>query len=55
VQPFIRALPLTAAIDAIRANMLEGAALQDVAASLTVLGCWLVISFVSALRIFRWR
>ena len=29
VQPFIKALPLTALIDSLRANMLEGAGLAD--------------------------
>ena len=38
VQPFIKALPLTALIDALRANMLQGAGLVDVAPALAALG-----------------
>ncbi len=54
-QPFIRALPLTAVIDALRANMLEGAGLGEIAGKLAIMFAWLVISFVIALKIFRWR
>jgi ABC-2 type transport system permease protein len=55
VQPFIRALPLTAVNDALRANMLEGATLAGVAPQLLVMMAWMVVSFVIALKIFRWR
>ena len=55
VQPFIRALPLTAVIDALRAHMLEGAGLAGVARELGVLAAWLVVCFGLALRLFRWR
>lgn len=55
VQPFIKALPLTAVNDALRANMLEGATLAGVAPQLLVMVLWMVISFVVALKIFRWR
>lgn len=55
VQPLIKALPLTAAIDALRANMLQGANLAQVAPQLAVLSVWLLVCFVVALRIFRWR
>jgi ABC-type multidrug transport system permease subunit len=54
VQPFIRALPLTALVDALRLIMLEGGSLAAVAGQLAVLGLWLVGGFVVALRIFRW-
>jgi len=54
-QPFIKALPLTAANDALRANMLEGANLAGVAPEMLVLVVWMVLSFALALRIFRWR
>ena len=54
-QPFIQALPLTAAIDAFRASMLEGAGLGALLPELANLGTWLVLSFVVAVRIFRWR
>jgi ABC-type multidrug transport system permease subunit len=55
VQPVIRALPLTAAIDALRGNMLQGMELTHLLTPITVLVAWLVISFSVALRIFRWR
>jgi ABC-type multidrug transport system permease subunit len=55
VQPFIKLLPLTALIDAMRAHMLQGASLMDVAPQLGVLTGWLVVCFALALRLFRWR
>jgi ABC-type multidrug transport system permease subunit len=55
VQPVIRALPLTAAIDALRGNMLQGMELNHLAAPVVVLLGWLLVSFTVALRIFRWR
>ncbi|HEV8039900.1 MAG TPA: ABC transporter permease [Bryobacteraceae bacterium] len=55
VQPVIRALPLTAAIDGLRMNMLQGAGLGQVAPQMGVLGVWLVVCFALALKLFRWR
>jgi ABC transporter DrrB family efflux protein len=55
VQPFIRALPLTATIDALRGTMLQGVTWPDVIPQLAILGGWLVISFVLALKLFRWK
>jgi len=55
MQPFIKALPLTALIDALRAVMLEGKSLADLGQQLLVLTIWGVIPFVIALKIFRWR
>jgi ABC-type polysaccharide/polyol phosphate export permease len=54
MQPVIKALPLTAANDALRAVMLEGAGLAGVFPELVVLGVWLVLSFALALKLFRW-
>jgi len=54
-QPVIKALPLTAAIDALRLNMLQGASLRQVASQMGVLGLWLVVCFALALKLFRWR
>jgi ABC-type polysaccharide/polyol phosphate export permease len=51
----IKALPLTAVIDALRANMLQGANFSQLAAQLAILGTWLVVCFALALRLFRWR
>jgi ABC-type multidrug transport system permease subunit len=55
VQPVIQALPLTAIIDALRAHMLQGAGLAQLAPQLATLTAWLVVCFVLALRLFRWR
>ncbi len=55
VQPVIQALPLTALIDALRAHMLQGATLVQVAPQLATLTAWLVVCFVLALKLFRWR
>jgi ABC-type polysaccharide/polyol phosphate export permease len=55
VQPLIRALPLTALVDALRSIMLEGASLAGVGTELTVLTVWLAVSFGLALKLFRWQ
>ncbi len=55
IQPVIKALPLTAVIDALRANMLQGASLSQVSPQIGVLAGWLVICFAAALKLFRWR
>ncbi|HUG55019.1 MAG TPA: ABC transporter permease [Vicinamibacteria bacterium] len=54
LQPLIRALPLTALIDALRAVVLEGAALPSQAMPLAVLAAWTAISFAAGLKLFRW-
>ena len=54
-QPAIRALPLTATVDALRATMLQGAGLASLWPEIAVISVWLLVSFVVALRIFRWR
>jgi ABC-2 type transport system permease protein len=55
VQPIIKALPLTAAIDGLRATMLQGAGMAQLSPQLAVLSVWLVICFAVAMKIFRWR
>jgi ABC-2 type transport system permease protein len=55
IQPFIQALPLTAVIDALRANILRGAGWQTVAPELGVILLWMAGSFLLALKLFRWR
>jgi ABC-2 type transport system permease protein len=55
LQPLIKALPLTAVIDALRANMLQGVNLAQVAPQLGVLAAWLIVCFTLALKLFRWR
>jgi len=53
-QPFIKLLPLTALNDALRASILEGSPLAAQSARMLVLVVWGGISFVLALRWFRW-
>ena len=55
MQPFIRALPLTSLNESLRAVMLEGADLAAIGGRLLLLAVWGVVSFVAALRLFRWR
>jgi ABC transporter DrrB family efflux protein len=55
IQPVVRALPLTAAIEALRGNMLQGTNLGQQTAQIGILFAWLVVSFAISLRIFRWR
>jgi ABC-type multidrug transport system permease subunit len=55
LQPVIHALPLTAVIAALRANMLQGAGLAHLAPQMGVLAAWLVLCFTLALKLFRWR
>jgi ABC-type multidrug transport system permease subunit len=55
VQPVVRALPLTAAIDALRGNMLQGMNLGQEMAPVAILIAWFVVPFAISLRIFRWR
>ncbi len=55
MQPFVRALPLTALNDALRAVMIDGAALTALGRPLAVVALWGVSSFAVALGIFRWR
>ncbi|MGA3010209.1 MAG: ABC transporter permease [Terracidiphilus sp.] len=55
IQPLVRALPLTAAIDALRGNMLQGMNLGQLAMPIAVMLTWLVVTFAVSLRIFRWR
>ena len=54
IQPLIKVLPLTALNDALRASILEGTPLIHQWPRLLVMGLWGGISFVLALRWFRW-
>jgi ABC-2 type transport system permease protein len=55
IQPFVRALPLTAAIDSMRANMLQGVDFNHLLLPIATLLGWLIIPFAVSLRIFRWK
>jgi len=53
-QPFIKALPLTALNDALRATILQGEPLQAQAGRILIMILWGGVSFVLAVRWFRW-
>lgn len=53
--PFIQLLPLTAANDALRAIINDGASVASTLPQLVVLGAWAVLTFAIALRWFRWQ
>ena len=55
LQPFIKALPLTALNDVLRAVMNEGASLSSNWIPIATLLAWCLVSFVVALKIFRWQ
>jgi ABC-2 type transport system permease protein len=55
VQPLIRALPLTALVDALRGIVNDGQSLSQVGLKLLIVAAWGAASFAVALRVFRWR
>jgi ABC-2 type transport system permease protein len=55
LQPFVRALPLTAAISAMRGNMLQGVPINHMMPLIANLLFWCLVPFAVSLRIFRWR
>ena len=54
LQPALRALPLTAVIDGLRAISIDGAGLAALVLPGLVLAVWGVGSFALAVRLFRW-
>jgi ABC transporter DrrB family efflux protein len=54
LHPFLRALPLTALNDALRAVVNDGASIFALGSQLVVLAIWGAASFALALRWFRW-
>ena len=54
LQPLIKALPLTALIDALRAVINDGASLLSLGPQFLVLGLWGVLSFAGTRALFRW-
>jgi ABC-type multidrug transport system permease subunit len=55
VQPIIKALPLTALNDSLRAVMSDGAPLAASWQPLAIMGAWGLVSFALALKLFRWQ
>ena len=54
-KPLIRALPLTALNDALRAVMNDAAPLSHVLPQIALLAAWGIITFAVGLKIFRWQ
>ncbi|HEX6045502.1 MAG TPA: ABC transporter permease [Pyrinomonadaceae bacterium] len=54
-QPFIKALPLTALNSTLRSLMNEGATLSSLWAPIAIMIAWFLVSFVIALKIFKWQ
>ena len=55
MQPFVKLLPLTFLGDGIRQTMVSGFAVHDMWINYLALGLWLAVSFVLAVRLFRWE
>ena len=55
MQPFIQALPLTALNNALRAVMLDGAGIVDIAGSIANLSLWGATTLAAAVALFRWK
>jgi ABC-2 type transport system permease protein len=55
MQPFVQALPLTALNNALRGVMLEGSGVISLLPELGLLVVWGAVSFVLALKFFRWQ
>ena len=55
MQPVVKALPLTALNDALRAVMIDGSPLAQLGTPLAIVAGWGLASFGMALPIFRWR
>jgi ABC-type multidrug transport system permease subunit len=55
IQPVIRALPLTAMCDGLRAVMIDGGGVSTTVPYLGILVLWMIPAFFFGLRFFRWR
>jgi ABC-type multidrug transport system permease subunit len=55
MQPFVQALPLTALNDALRGVMLEGTGASALLPEIAILAAWGAVSFVLAVKFFRWQ
>ena len=55
MQPIIQALPLTQLINALRMIILEGAGVMEVWPAMLILSAWSVVTFIIALKIFKWN
>jgi ABC-2 type transport system permease protein len=55
MQPFVQALPLTALNNSLRGVMLEGASVASLLREVVILAMWGAVSFILALKFFRWQ
>jgi ABC-2 type transport system permease protein len=55
MKPIIAAIPLTYLGDAFRQVMVEATPLYPLWLDLTVLGAWLIVTMILAVRLFRWE
>jgi len=55
IQPILRLLPLTGLIDALRAIMIDGESIRQLGPEAALLAGWCVLTFLVALKIFRWE
>jgi ABC-2 type transport system permease protein len=55
IQPLVRALPLTAAVEVLRGNMLQGMGMGQLAVPIGILLVWFLLPFAVSLQIFRWK
>lgn len=55
IHPVLRLLPLTGLIDALRAIMIDGESIWQQGPESALLAGWCVLSFLVALKIFRWE
>jgi ABC-type multidrug transport system permease subunit len=55
MQPALKVLPLTALNDGLRAISIDGASIASLGLELGILAAWGLVSYVVALRLFRWQ
>ena len=55
MQPFVQALPLTALNDGLRGVMLEGTGVATLLPEIALLALWGSVSFILAVKLFRWQ
>ena len=55
LHPVLRLLPLTALNDSLRAVMIDGDSILQHGSEFAVLACWCAVTFLVALKIFRWE
>ena len=54
-QWIVQSLPLTPLVNALRSVMIEGAGIAEIWPELLVITAWTVISYLIAIRLFKWQ